>query len=384
MSNEQDDPNEIQAVPVDPKTSKQIALMMYFTMNGIGYSSFWVLSQSWLYCYIYKQDYKAFIQIHLLFIVTIISYLIACLSNPNKNLPMSQWTVSGNLNANTIAQSDRDTCTDTDCNHKCLYKYCDICDSSLPIYLESKHCKRCDKCIIKYDHHCALIGNCIGVYNHRIFVLFLILQILILIWVVSNLFDIILTNYWQIYLFDYTTNDNKWYKSFIINDNSNSSDNVNSNNNINNNNNNINSGIYSVVSKSLSLQSLKNLFFWYYVHFFASGLLLVALTLSMLCSFHLYLIITDTSTYDFFTTKKNDGDEDNFNRIKQRVKHLQNKHDCQSRTKIKVIMCLHWTKLNCQWMVKNFYKFSAIKNACFAGLRNVANVIQAKSPQLEK
>lgn len=51
-------------------------------------------------------------------------------------------------------------------------KYCKI--SELP--LRSNHCKKCDRCIRTYDHHCKLIGSCIGENNHSVFVLFLFCQ----------------------------------------------------------------------------------------------------------------------------------------------------------------------------------------------------------------
>ena len=47
-------------------------------------------------------------------------------------------------------------------------KFCKI--SELP--LRSNHCEKCERCIRKYDHHCKLIGGCIGENNHLVFLMF--------------------------------------------------------------------------------------------------------------------------------------------------------------------------------------------------------------------
>ncbi|KAF1832528.1 hypothetical protein BDW02DRAFT_502747 [Decorospora gaudefroyi] len=40
--------------------------------------------------------------------------------------------------------------------------------------LRSKHCKRCERCVAKSDHHCPWVNNCVANNNHRPFVFYII------------------------------------------------------------------------------------------------------------------------------------------------------------------------------------------------------------------
>lgn len=53
----------------------------------------------------------------------------------------------------------------------CSFKVCQHCDLVQPP--RAYHCDVCQKCVLRGDHHCFWMGNCIGLHNIKSFTLYL-------------------------------------------------------------------------------------------------------------------------------------------------------------------------------------------------------------------
>lgn len=47
--------------------------------------------------------------------------------------------------------------------------FCRKCDMQRPV--RARHCSVCEVCVLRYDHHCPWVGNCVGLRNHKYFIL---------------------------------------------------------------------------------------------------------------------------------------------------------------------------------------------------------------------
>ena len=54
-------------------------------------------------------------------------------------------------------------------------KYCEFCDNKRKFEKRS-HCKICNCCILRRDHHCNFTNKCVGYNNNKLFFIYLFYQ----------------------------------------------------------------------------------------------------------------------------------------------------------------------------------------------------------------
>eukprot|EP01065_Artemidia_motanka_P041841 TRINITY_DN5483_c1_g1_i1.p1 TRINITY_DN5483_c1_g1~~TRINITY_DN5483_c1_g1_i1.p1 ORF type:complete len:383 (+),score=94.64 TRINITY_DN5483_c1_g1_i1:48-1151(+) len=62
-----------------------------------------------------------------------------------------------------------------------LRRWCRVCNLLRPP--RGSHCRQCDNCVDGFDHHCYVLGACIGLRNYRFFFSFLFFTALLSVWI---------------------------------------------------------------------------------------------------------------------------------------------------------------------------------------------------------
>ncbi|XP_029804874.1 probable palmitoyltransferase ZDHHC4 isoform X2 [Suricata suricatta] len=95
---------------------------------------------------------------YLLLVINLVFFMLSCVSNPGTITKANEFLFlqAYEFNAMTFPK-----------NMKCF-----TCNVRKPA--RSKHCSVCDRCVHRFDHHCVWVNNCIGAWNARYFLIYLL------------------------------------------------------------------------------------------------------------------------------------------------------------------------------------------------------------------
>lgn len=149
-------------------------VLVYIVVGYIifAYSSNWLInvlpfSQEWFHT---PTGILKVLVLKFLLVMTLVNYFYCITTAPG--VPPAGW-IPPSATQEELEEAKRVASQKPHRRHELQYKpcrYCVRCDSFKPP--RTHHCSDCRMCILKMDHHCPWINNCVGFHNHKYFYLF--------------------------------------------------------------------------------------------------------------------------------------------------------------------------------------------------------------------
>eukprot|EP01097_Dermamoeba_algensis_P009225 TRINITY_DN642_c0_g1_i2.p1 TRINITY_DN642_c0_g1~~TRINITY_DN642_c0_g1_i2.p1 ORF type:complete len:351 (-),score=52.93 TRINITY_DN642_c0_g1_i2:315-1367(-) len=147
-----------------------------FVLGLLGYGLYVYL---FLYCVLLLegaladkiQGYAFSVTFSIAFVLTLVSYIRCIITNPGAipdGFPSAITTEEGSLleafvgDKKPLMEKKKRTGEP---------RYCAKCEENKPD--RCHHCSHCNRCVLKMDHHCPWVNNCVGWGNQKFFILFL-------------------------------------------------------------------------------------------------------------------------------------------------------------------------------------------------------------------
>lgn len=123
------------------------------------------------FCYMEENDIQAQLYISIAFLILIMyTYFKASWTSPEPTNVDQYFNMNLDKINNSSNMSKKPSLVNLD--PKRFSKKCEFCDKIK--FERTSHCRICKICVLRRDHHCVWIGNCVGYGNNQYFLNFLI------------------------------------------------------------------------------------------------------------------------------------------------------------------------------------------------------------------
>jgi len=119
----------------------------------------------------------------ILFLIDVIAYIRAAMTHPGVIPNEKEWLQQDGEDESE-GSSMQEHINET--KRSGQRRYCKWCEKYKPD--RCHHCRVCRQCILKMDHHCPWIGNCVGFKNHKYFLLVIFYSAILSLWVSASMF----------------------------------------------------------------------------------------------------------------------------------------------------------------------------------------------------
>ena len=135
--------------------------IFYLLLMNIGYYYYYYHGLVKLVPNMYISEIHLY-TVHASYIACMLIFLIASRSEPGKITRKNVDRYLRKYQPDTVIYKKKDNC-----------KFCNF--QKVP---RSKHCRLCDVCIPRFDHHCIWINNGVGEKNYKYFYIFLVVHLI--------------------------------------------------------------------------------------------------------------------------------------------------------------------------------------------------------------
>eukprot|EP00929_Paragymnodinium_shiwhaense_P117884 TRINITY_DN8934_c1_g3_i1.p1 TRINITY_DN8934_c1_g3~~TRINITY_DN8934_c1_g3_i1.p1 ORF type:complete len:316 (+),score=46.95 TRINITY_DN8934_c1_g3_i1:176-1123(+) len=121
---------------------------------------------------------------HLFAGMFVLNFVLAVVTDPGSVPDAPEWTIDMRPRKRSTA-SEPQTGQDWERKRTGDRRFCKWCICYKPD--RTHHCSVCKSCILRMDHHCPWIANCIGFYNHKYFFLVVVYALAAVLFVASTM-----------------------------------------------------------------------------------------------------------------------------------------------------------------------------------------------------